>query len=242
MFRTFILLLVLLLSEAELSAQQPDEYSKNSGSAGLWLGATAGPSLLLEKAPDSLQAEFKDYLNNLRSGSHYGFQAEYFLNPYLGFGAKYVRFTTRLDADSIITEFFSRIYYISISNNMHIHTISPMVYGRLPLLKNKLSVVGGMGMAVLLYRNIYESIDDSASFKGSSPGLSTSFRATYEVIPNLHLGFQTGYVRAFLKGYTKDNGTTVEKESFDEQDYQNLSRFDFSIGVYYTFRHKLNRH
>jgi len=49
---------------------------------------------------------------------------------------------------------------------MHIHSLTPMVYGKLPLLDNKLTIVGGAGPAWLFYRNIYESIDDSASFKG----------------------------------------------------------------------------
>lgn len=238
MLRTLVILIPILFFVAGSSAQQPNEHALSGGSTGLWAGITAGPSRLMEKAPDSLQAEFRDYLNNLRSGWHYGLQADYYFNPHFGIGIKYIRFTTSQDVDSIITEIFSSKYYISISNNMHIHTIMPMVYGKLPLFENKLSLVGGIGPALLIYRNIYESIDDSASFKGSSPGLSTSLRVTYQVIPNLHIGIQANYLRAFLKGYTKDNGTTVEKEKFDEENYQNLSRFDFSFGVFYTLHFK----
>jgi len=242
MLRRLTFLTTALLLAACLSAQQPDERGYKGSSPGLWAGISAGPSLLIEKAPDSLQAEFRDYLNNLRSGWHYGLQTDYFFNPYVGVGVKYFRFTTSLDVDSILTEFFSTKYYISISNNMHIHTLMPMVYGKLPLAGNKLSLVGGIGPAWLLYRNIYKSIDDSASFKGSSPGFSASLRVTYQVIPNLHIGIQGNYLRAFLKGYTKDNGTTQEEETFDEENYQNLSRFDFSFGVFYSLQCRKNRH
>lgn len=231
-------LLSILLFSASLAAQQPDERSSTRGPEGLWTGITAGPSLLMEKAPDSLQVEFRDYLNKLRSGWHYGMQAEYFLNPYLGVGVKYIRFTTSQVVDSIITEIFATRYFISISNNMHIHTLMPMVYGKMPLLNNKLSFVGGAGPAWLFYRNIYESIDDSASFKGSSPGFSASMRVSYQVIPNLNIGLQVNYLHALLKGYTKDNGTTQEEEVFDRENYRNLSRCDFSFGVYYTIKCK----
>jgi len=58
----------------------------------------------------------------------------------------------------------------------------------------------------------------------------------------LHLGFQGNYLHAFLKGYTKDNGTVVEKETFAEEDYKNLSRWDYSFGVFYTLKPKTNRY
>ncbi len=241
MLRKLIFLAAILVFVAKVSAQQPVENNRNAGSSALWAGVTAGPSLLMEKAPDSLQAEFRDYLNNLRSGWHYGLQAEYFFNPYFGAGIKYIRFTTSQDVDSIVTELFSKKYFISISNNMHIHTLIPMAYARLPLLNNKLSVVGGAGPALLLYRNIYKSIDDSASFKGASPGISASLRVTYQVIPNLSVGLQGNYLHAFLKGYTKDNGTTKEKESFAKEDYHNLSRLDFSAGIFYTIQFQKKR-
>ena len=241
MIRKLTILISILIFSASLSAQQPNEHALTGGSTGLWAGITAGPSLLVEKAPDSLQAEFRDYLNKLRSGWHYGLQAEYFFNPYLGVGIKYIRFTTSQEADSIVTEIFSTKYYISISNNMHIHTLMPMVYGKLPLLGNRLSLVGGIGPAWLLYRNIYKSIDDSASFKGSSPGLSTSLRVSYQVIPNLLIGLQGNYLRAFLKEYTKDDGTTTEKETFAKENYHSLSRFDFSFGIFFTLLPRKNR-
>lgn len=237
MLRHFITILMFLLL-SNVFAQQQGNKLLNFGSGSLWTGAFGGYSLLTEKAPDSLQVEFRDYLNNLRSGSHYGFQTEYFLNPYFGIGAKYTRFTTKQDVDSIIVKIFANTLFISISNNMHIHSLAPMAYGRLPLLDNKLSIAGGVGPAWLFYRNIYESIDDSASFKGSSPGFSISLRVTYEVFRNLHIGIQGNYLHAFLKGYTKDNGTVEEKETFNEEDYKNLSRLDFSFGVFYSLQRK----
>lgn len=199
----------------------------------------AGPGRLIEKAPDSLDPQIQDYFNKLRSGWNYGFETEYFFNNYVGIGAKYSRFSTKQKADSIVVKFFSTILYIDISNEMSIHTVSPlMVYGKLPLLNNKLTITGGAGPSWLFYRNIGKTIGDTALLKGSSPGITSSLRISYEVLPKLSIGLQTSYVHAFLKKFTSDNGETKEEIQLEKENYQNISRLDFSFGIYYTFRRK----
>jgi hypothetical protein len=121
---------------------------------------------------------------------------------------------------------------------MSIHTISPLIYGKLPLLKNKLSVIGGIGPAWLFYRNIGKAVGDSAMFKGSSPGLFTSLNLSYQVLPNLSIGLQGSYIRAFLKEFTQDDGTTQQVIKLEKENYQNISRIDYSFGIFYTFRRK----
>ncbi len=233
-----LLLILLMLFSISAFSQKPIKIGTSENSGSLWVGAFAGPSLLVEKAPDTLFPELQDYFNNLRSGRHYGFETEYFFNKHIGIGAKYISFKTKQVVDSLVVKFFSTVLYINLSNEMTIHTLTPMVYGRLPLLDDKLSITGGIGPAWLLYRNIGKAVGDTAMFKGSSPGLSTSLRVTYEVIPNLNIGVQTNYIHAFLKEYTQDNGASEEVVILDEKDYQNISRLDFSVGIYYTFRWK----
>ena len=237
MSRIFLLLILLNLATASVLAQYRKSGS-NHGLGSLWAGALIGPSQLVEKAPDSLIPEIRDYLNKLRSGWHYGFETEYFFNQYIGVGAKYVSFNTRQAVDSIVVKLFSKTYYIDLSSKMNINTVSPMVYGRLPLMGNKLSLTGGIGPAWLFYRNIGKAVGDTLMFKGSSPGLSTSFRISYEVIPNLNVALQAGYIRAFLKKFTQDDGSTEKVVVLAEENYQNLSRYDLSFGLFYTFRRK----
>ncbi len=237
MKQKLLLLLFITLVSGTIFAQKGN-FKLSNGTGGLWAGALAGPSLLVEKAPDSIAPEIQDYFNKLRSGWHYGFETEYFFNKYVGIGAKYTRFNTKQEVDSIVVEFFSNIFYIDLSSDMSVHTLAPMVYGKLPLLDNKLSVTGGIGPAWLLYRNIGKAVGDSAMFKGSSPGLSTSLRISYEVFRNVNVAVQGSYIHAFLKEFTQDNGTTEEVVTLDEKDYQNISRIDFSFGIFYTFRRK----
>lgn len=238
MTRIYLILFLSVFSACQLSAQQQNSFDIKPGKGSLWIGAGAGPSLMLEKAADSLLPELQSYFNQLRSGWHYGFQSEYFFNEYVGIGAKYTTFKTKNDVDSLVIEFFSSTFYIDISNEMKINSISPMVYGRLPLLKNKLSITGGVGPAWLFYRNIGKAVGDSVMLKGSSPGLSTSLRVSYEIIPNLSVGIQGSYVYALLKGFTQDDGTTEQEITLEEADYQNISRIDLSFGIFYTFRRK----
>jgi hypothetical protein len=233
-----LFLLILVFNTHHSFAQQPGLTGLNSGSSSVWVGAEIGPGILIEKAPDTIMPEIQDYLNKLRSGRQFGFESEYFFNKYIGVGAKYVIFNTKQAVDSIVVEFFSHIFYIDLSSDMSIHTVSPMVYGKLPLLKDKLAIIGGVGPAWLFYRNIGKAIDDTAMFKGSSPGISTSLRISYEVFHNLHVALQCGYIHAFLKEFTQDNGTTQQTIKLDKQNYQNISRLDYSFGLFYTFRRK----
>jgi len=238
MHRKALLIIVIFLFTVTGNAQLPNQKSISGYQGSFEVGAVFGPSLLVEKAPDSLVPQIQDYFNKLRSGWHYGFETEYFFNKYMGIGAKYCRFNSKQEADSIVIQFFSKIYYVDLSNNMSIHTVAPMVYGRLPLLDDKLTITAGIGPGWLFYRNIGKAVGDSAMFKGSSPGLSTSLLVGYEVIKNLSIGIQCSYIHAYLKEFTQDSGTTQEVIELEAKDYQNISRLDFSFGIIYSFRRK----
>lgn len=75
--------------------------------------------------------------------------------------------------------------------------------------------------------------------KGSSPGLSTSLRVSYEVIPNLSIGLQGNYIYSILKGFTQDDGSATQEITLEEENYQNISRLDISFGIFYTFHRNL---
>ena len=232
------LLIILLLVSTHGFTQNLNEPAHRRSSGGFWMGALAGPSLLLQKAPDSLIPEFQNYYNKLRSGWHYGFETGYFFNKHIGVGVKYSRFNTKQAVDSLVLELFSKIYYIDLSSNMSILSLSPMVYGRLPLLKDNLSITAGIGPAWLFYRNIGKAVNDSAMFKGSSPGLSASLRISYEILPYLGISLQGSYIHAFLKKYTMDDGNSQQVVELEKKDYQNISRLDYSLGIFYTFHRK----
>jgi hypothetical protein len=217
-------------------AQQPGNTGTGKGT--LWIGAMAGPGLLIEKAPDSLIPELRDFANELRSGWHYGFETEYFFNKYVGIGAKYVRFNTSQEVDSLVIEIFSNIYYFDLSSSMNIHSLSPMVYGKLPLFNDKLTVTGGLGPAWLFYRNLGKVVGDTTMLRGSSPGLATTLRASCNILSGLSIGLQGNYTRAFLKEFTKDDGSSQQVVKLEKENYQNLSRIDLSLVLMYTFRFK----
>lgn len=235
MLKYSLLLFLFATFASEGYAQQQGSSQTGRGSGELWVGAMAGPSLLLEKAHDSLIPELRDFANELRSGWHYGFETEYFFNKYVGIGAKYIRFNTSQEVDSLVIEIFSNIYYFDLSSSMNIHSLSPMVYGKLPLLNDKLSITGGLGPAWLFYRNLGKAVGDTAMLKGSSPGLAMTFRASYQILAGLSIGLQGNYTRAFLKEFTKDDGSTQQVIKLEKGDYQNLSRIDLSLCLLYTF-------
>jgi hypothetical protein len=113
-----------------------------------------------------------------------------------------------------------------------------MVYGKYPLLKDKLTITGSAGPALLFYRNIGKAVGDTAMVKGSSPGITTSLRISYEIFPNLSIALQSGYTHAFLRKIITDDGSSEQEYELEKKDYQNISRLDYGLGVFYTFRRK----
>lgn len=236
MNRKALLILSFLIFSLIAVAQQRSISRYESSKSELWAGATIGVSRMLEDAPDSLVQEIQDFYNGLRTGWNYGFEAEFYINRYLGFGAKYSRFITKKEADSIVIQIFTTKYFIDISSEMSIHTFSPIVLGKLPLLHDRLTLTGGIGPAWLFYRNIGKAVGDTNMFKGSSPGLSAMFRVNYQIVPRLSIALEGNYIHAFLKEFTRDNGITEEVIKLDKENYQNISRLEFSFGMFYTFR------
>lgn len=236
MERKIIFMLGLLIFSLIANAQQRSYSRYESSKNELWAGATIGASRMLENAPDSLAQEIRDFYDGLRTGWNYGFETEFYINKYLGFGAKYSKFITKKEADSMVIQIFTTKYFIDISSEMSIHSFSPMVFGKLPLLHDRLTLTGGIGPAWLFYRNIGKAVGDTNMFKGSSPGLSATLRVSYQIVPNLNLALEGHYIHAFLKEFTRDDGTTEELIKLEKEDYQNISRLDFSFGLFYTLR------
>jgi hypothetical protein len=195
-----------------------------------------GQACLLKQPPTAWLLKYRIFTINCAQGGITGSKLTIFFNKYFGIGARYSRFNTKKEADSIVLQIFSQKYYIDISSNMSIHSLSSMVYGRYLFFQNKLSATGGIGPAWLFFRNIGKAVGEESMIKGSLPGLSTSLGISYQIIPNLSLGFQGNYIRAFLKEFTQDNGNSEEVIELEEKDYQNISRIDFSFGIFYTFK------
>ena len=71
MTRKYLILFWFVFSAYHLSAQQQKNFGTNSGKGSLWIGAGAGPSLMIEKAADSLLPELQSYFNQLQAGADF---------------------------------------------------------------------------------------------------------------------------------------------------------------------------
>lgn len=230
---TFTLGLVKLVG-----AQKVESFKKTTKPYFIEFSSVGGPSLLAEKAPIDLGPAFTDYFNKMRSGWNLGAGIEFFINPYLGIGASYSKFSSKIAADSLVIEILSSKFAFDISNKVTIHTISPQIIGRLPFYSSGILTQASIGPAWLFYRDLGKTVSDSAMFKGSSPGLKVGLGANYSITDNFGLSLQASYVNAFLRKLTKVDGEASEVIELEKDNYQNISRYDISIGIFYTLRFK----
>jgi hypothetical protein len=226
------ILILVLLTTIRVSVIAQGHVTINNPTKGFYFGVATGPSKLAEKAPDNAIAEIKSLFNDLRSGWSYGAEAGYFFNPHFGIGLKYNSFQSHIAHDSVALEFLSTTFYTNISDYINVLTVSPIFYGRINLPKLKTAVSAGFGPSILMYRNIGQLINDSASHVGVSPGNLVSLRIGYSPIKNFQFCIQADYTEAYLKKITDTESQEVIH--FKAENYQNISRFDWSAAIIYT--------
>lgn len=195
-----------------------------------------GPSVLVEKAPTELGTAFENYYNDVRVGWNSNAEIGFFFNPYIGAGISYDHFSSKVDADSIIVELFTTKFAFDLSNRINIHSISPLAIGRYEIPDIKLSVTAHAGPAWLFYRNLGKNVGDSAMFKGSSPGLKLGVKVNYLFTNSFGINLDAQFLNAYLRQITKVTDTETETLKLESDNYQNISRYNFLIGVNYKFK------
>jgi len=232
-FSFFILLLLLSVDViGQPVTGKPGTYSSKKWA----ISVSGGYSDMLNKVPFDLGHEFAQYMKRLKSGWHTGIDAGYFFTKHVGAGISYTAFFTRESQDSL-TATNGIIHFTSdFSNIMYIQNLAPMLFGRLPLMKGKMLLIGGGGPAYLNYHNTYKSQLDSATLKGSSAGFLCKAGIEYSLSKNINLGINTSYTYAFLKKITRITVAGEEVLMLDKSDYlKNISRIDLGLNLRWMF-------
>lgn len=228
LFLIILFIAIAFKSQAQQAAEL-NSFKKNN----LEISAGFGPSILAEKAPTELGPAFADYFNKFRSGWNTNVEIDYLFNPYIGTGIAYDRFSSKVDADSLIVEFFSAKFAFDVSNKVVIHSVSPQIFGRYLLPNTSLSAVVNAGPAWLFYRGIGKTVADSAKFTGSSPGIKFGMKFNYMISSSFGIQLDAQFMNAFLRKLIKDNGETTEIIELEKDNYQNISRYYLSLAAIY---------
>ena len=70
---------------------------------------------------------------------------------------------------------------------------------------------------------------------GNTLGLAFDLGYDIPLYTNISFGLKLSYIAGVLTKLDVDNGKTVETIELEEDEYENLKRIDFSIGIRFNF-------
>jgi len=198
------------------------------------IAINGGYSYQTAKVAESVPSDFKDYINELKSGYHFGGDLTYYFTEPLGFGFKYYLFKSSNSIDNIYLEDTDgNRTYGKMSDDLTISFIGPTFSTRLLSHDKKNAFLMNLSLGYMGYSN-YKVIVDKYKMTGRTMGLSFDIGYDIGLSENLSLGFQISFLSGTLFEYDWNDGSTTETIDLEEGEYESLNRIDFSVGLRFS--------
>lgn len=197
-------------------------------------GIFGGPANFQWKPIAELGPDFQNYYNDVRKGWTFGAQLSYGFNRYLACGITASRFFTEASRDSLLIEIpeFHIKTKVNVSTRTIVYTVSPVVKAAYPF-PFGLEVGLQAGPSLIFYRSRSNNVVDTSSIKGMCPGWLAAASIGYHLTSRFVISTQFAYMRSTLKRYISDDGVKVETVTLSKDEYQDISRIEYELGICY---------
>lgn len=197
----------------------------------LRVAVNGGFSYETAKVSDNVPSDFLDYIKDLKSGYHYGGDITYYFSEPLGVGLKFNQFKSSNKVDIYIDDDYGNRTYGEMSDHISISFLGPMFSTRLLNSSKKNAFLINLAMGYMGYSDDKVIGNYNYDITGSSFGMALDFGYDVGISDKLSLGFQVSLLSGSLSKYKQDDGISVETVNLDKDNYENLSRIDFSVGL-----------
>ncbi|MGC3976815.1 MAG: hypothetical protein QM751_00370 [Paludibacteraceae bacterium] len=214
------------------AAEVPEKTVKSKEIYPRFRGAiNGGWSYRTAKVSDNTPSGLEQYMNNLKSGFHYGLDGAYYFSELLGVGIKYNNFNSKNKMDDIQLRFSDGTYVNGeLSDNISINFIGSFFSMRFlnSTKQNCFLINWGMG-----YLGYYDKavLIDNYSMSGSTFGVTLDIGYDIGLSKNLALGLQLSYTSGTLTQYKLTQGGFSQTVKLKSENYENLSHINLSIGL-----------
>lgn len=233
-----------LLPVTSVKAYKIDYYSHNEVPKGkivrsenyqhFRMGFNTGYSYQTAGIHESVPSDFKNYVNGLKSGYHFGFDLTYYFSEPLGLGFKYFMFQSSNSIDNIYIEDSTGFrQYGKMSDDLKISFIGPMFSTRLLSDDKKNALLMSLAIGHMGYSN-NKIIVNNYKMTGNTVGLAFEIGYDVGLSENISLGFQVSMITGALFEYDWHDGNNTEKIKLKEGEAESLNRVDFSVGLRFS--------
>ncbi len=192
-----------------------------------------------EKAEESMAAwgiaedDAGAYYNDLKLGIYGSGDITFMVTPRIGTGLRYKFFYT----DAGVEGFFDPddgiyLMYGTYSEHIYVNFAGVSLFYTEPLGRSqKLSLYASWAAGLTLYRNEAETFQGNLLITGNSLGMDGSLGLEYRITPSMALGAELSAFNSLLRKVEVTDGSNTETLELEEDNIENLSRFELSLGV-----------
>lgn len=201
------------------------------------LSIQGGFSYLTAATSSSVPAFMKSYVDELKSGMHWGASLSFFFNENIGVGARYSSFNTSnvFNGQIVITNTTTGQSRVGgMSDDVTVNFIGPEFCTRFYTANNKFCFLFGLAVGYLDYKN-HAMLIDEFTFTGNTIGYGVHAGVDYVFDKNIGVGISVSTCNGSLSSMVQDDGKTQQKVVFRTGEYENVSRIDISGGLRFYF-------
>lgn len=196
---------------------------------------SGGPSFLLGKVNESVPNEYRNYISELKSGSHFSIDGGYFFEESVGFGLKYSSYFSKNSASNLtVTDFNGQVRTGVISDNINTQFIGPVLYYRGYSKSRNTIWFLNASLGYLSYNNKSKVINDIL-ITGSTFSTALDFAVDFKLGENLYFGLGTGLTAGALRKIKYESGSIQQTRELNEGEYESMNRIDLSAGLKLAF-------
>lgn len=182
------------------------------------------------KIPDDLNQFEKDYLNELKSGSQYGAEYNYFINERTGIGVVFNLFHSSNATYASAQSATGTIMSGKLSDDINIIYIAPSISWRILSPTKMNAFLAGISIGYLHYRDDAEFISSSAT-TGGTVGLSYDLSYDLGLTNKTALGFGLSWKLGTLSSLNVNQHGSSRTIQLDNDHRLGLGHIDLSLGL-----------
>jgi hypothetical protein len=207
----------------------------------LRIGISGGLGYLLsssDEAEDAMTSmgfeaeKVKSYYKDLRGGTYANADISWIFSVKYGAGVKYKFFDTSGKIDGFIDpQDGVNLYYVTFSEHIYVNYFAGAFYYEEYLGRRKSFILNsGISMGLVKYRDEVKSLNNYL-LTGESFGMDVDLGVERALNRHFSLRADISYFTSTISNMKVSDGSTVSTINLEKDNYENLSRLNFSIGL-----------
>lgn len=194
------------------------------------IALNGGFSQLLGKTSSEVPADARNYVSELKSGSHFGIDATYFTKSDWGIGAKFSQFMTSNSGTTNVNGMS-----VSMKDDIKHSFIGASFSGRKTTSNNKHTFVFAVALGYLGYNNDAFLGGQPVKITGETFGSALDAGYDFNLTKNIAIGAQINFTGGALGKLNYESGGQGITRTLDKDQKESMARMDISLGARFNF-------